>query len=72
MIICYHLIMVECNLVTLFLNPLSLVVQGTHKYVGYCNRFSVLHVNTSFATIPSSIIVQPLVFFNVIKIVLYQ
>ena len=45
--------MVKSQLFTIFLNHLSLVEQGSHKYVG-CGRFSVLHA-------------RPLVLFNAIK-----
>ena len=37
MIICYHLIMVACQVETIFLDYLSLVKQATHQYVYFCD-----------------------------------
>ena len=50
MIICYHLIVVECQLFAVFLNHLSLVQQGSQKYLG-CGRFSVLHAREIFCKV---------------------
>ena len=54
---------------TIFFNHLSLVDQGIHKYV-LCGRFSVFHMRQikQSVTLPSSVIIQPLVLFIAIKI----
>ena len=59
----------ECQLVSILLNHLSIVKQSTDKHVG-CNRCYVLYVNTNFL---QHYILSPLYnlyfFFNAIKIV---
>lgn len=50
-------LVVECRLFTVFFNYLSLVEQGSPKFVG-CGKFSVLHSR--------QINIQPLVIFNAI------
>ena len=53
-------------------SPSSCGTVGTHRYVG-CSRFFVFFMsNKCSATLPSSVIIQPLVLFNAIKIELYQ
>lgn len=63
--------LVECQWENIFLNHLSLVEQGTYKYVG-CGSFSALHVRQTFCNTTSCIIIQPPVLFNAINVVLCQ
>lgn len=63
--------LVECQWENIFLNHLSLVEQGTYKYVG-CGSFSALHVRQTFCNTTSCVIIQPPVLFNAINVVLCQ
>ena len=62
---------VECQLFILFVNHLSLVEQCLISRWDAAGFLFSMRDNSS-AKLPYSIIIQPLVLFNAVKIVLYQ